>query len=108
MSDLPEGWDEYSPNQHERTGEPSYERARVRARERAQQRRAAFGRALAELRRARALTQTSVAESLGIGQGEVSRIEHQADLLLSTFARYIDGVGGALTLVIRFADGNVV
>lgn len=46
-----------------------------------------------------------LAERLGIAQGEVSRIEHQADLLLlSTLARYVDGLDGELRLLVRFGD----
>lgn len=34
MSDLPEGWDLYDPNDHELTGQPEYEAGRARARAR--------------------------------------------------------------------------
>jgi DNA-binding transcriptional regulator YiaG len=108
MNNLPEGWDEYDPNEHERSETPSYRKARAAATERAQRRRTAYGEALAALRRARALTQVAVAERLGVAQGEVSRIEHQGDLLLSTLARYIDGMDGELSLLVRFGDGQTI
>jgi transcriptional regulator with XRE-family HTH domain len=108
MSDLPEGWDSYDPNDHERSDQPSYQTARSAAARRAERRRAAYGEALSALRRARSLTQVAVAEQLGVAQGEVSRIEHQADLLLSTLARYIDGMDGAVSLLVRFGDGETV
>jgi transcriptional regulator with XRE-family HTH domain len=108
MSDLPEGWDTYNPNDHERSDQPGYRAARGVAAERSERRRAAYGEALAALRRARALTQVAVAERLGVAQGEVSRIEHQADLLLSTLARYIEGMDGDLALVVRFGDNETI
>jgi transcriptional regulator with XRE-family HTH domain len=60
------------------------------------------------LRRARSLTQVAIAERLGVAQGEVSRIEHQADLLLSTLARYVDGMDGELSIVVRFGEDQSI
>lgn len=108
MTNLPEGWDEYDPNQHERSEQPSYKVARAAAAQRAERRRAAYGEALAALRRARSLTQVAVAQRLGVAQGEVSRIEHQGDLLLSTLARYVEGMDGELSLLVRFGDGRTI
>jgi transcriptional regulator with XRE-family HTH domain len=108
MSKLPEGWDEYNPEDHERSDRPTYIAARGAAAQRAERRRAAYGEALAALRRARSLTQVTMAAQLGIAQGEVSRIEHQADLLLSTLTRYVEGMGGELALLVRFGDDHVV
>jgi transcriptional regulator with XRE-family HTH domain len=108
MTDLPEGWDEYNPNQHERSEQPSYKVARAAAAQRAERRRANYGEALAALRRARSLTQVAVAQRLGVAQGEVSRIEHQGDLLLSTLARYVDGIDGELSLLVRFSDDQTI
>lgn len=62
---------------------------------------------LTELRRARAMTQATLAEAFGTSQGEVSRIERQADLYLSTLARYVEAMGGELELVARFDDERV-
>ena len=108
MTDPPEGWDEYDPNRHERSEKPSYEKAGATATENARRRRAAYGEALAALRRARSLTQVEVAGRLGATQGEVSRIEHQTDLLLSTLARYVESIDGNLALLIRFGDGRAI
>lgn len=66
---------------------------------------AAHERSLAELRRARAFTQTTLAQALGVSQAQVSRIEHQADLYLSTLANYLHAMGGRLELVGVF-DGE--
>ena len=59
---------------------------------------------LRELRKARRLTQVSLARELGIGQEGVSRLEQRSDLLLSTLRRTIEAMGGSLSLVARFPD----
>jgi transcriptional regulator with XRE-family HTH domain len=43
--------------------------------------------ALAELRKAPGATQADVARSLAVTQSNVSRLEHEEDVYLSTFAR---------------------
>jgi len=108
MSDLPEGWDDYDPNQHERSHDSEYKASRAAAAQRAERRRAAYGKALAALRRARSLTQVAVAQRLGTAQGEVSRIEHQGDMLLSTMARYVEALDGEISLFVRFGDGQTI
>jgi len=57
---------------------------------------------LRELRRAHKLTQERVAETLGIGQDQVSRLEQRSDLLISTLRSYVEAMGGRLTLVAEF------
>ena len=59
---------------------------------------------LRELRKARQLTQASVAVELGITQDGVSRLEQRSDLLLSTLRRAVEAMGGSLSLVVRFPD----
>ena len=63
---------------------------------------------LRDLRRALQLTQADVAETLGKGQDEVSRIEQRGDLLLSTLHGYVRSLGGELELVCTFADRQPV
>ncbi|HOZ46640.1 MAG TPA: helix-turn-helix transcriptional regulator [Candidatus Hydrogenedentes bacterium] len=63
---------------------------------------------LRELRRARKLTQTRVAKTLGISQDGVSRIEKRSDLLLSTLRKTIEAMGGSLSLVAQFPDRDPV
>lgn len=60
--------------------------------------------ALGDVRRARAMTQTQLAKALGVSQAQVSRIESQTDLFLSTLASYIEAMGGELDLVATFPD----
>ncbi len=59
---------------------------------------------LRELRKARELTQASVAHELGIGQDAVSRLEQRSDLLLSTLRKTVEAMGGSLSLIARFPD----
>ncbi len=67
----------------------------------------AYEQSLAELRRARAFTQAQLAEALDVPQSQVSRIEHQAELYISTLARYLEAMGGRLELVAVFEDRRV-
>ncbi len=62
---------------------------------------------LDELRRARQMTQTRLAESLGVNQGEVSKIEHRTDLYLSTLSEYVEALGGTLEIRAVFPDREV-
>ncbi len=59
---------------------------------------------LREVRRIRKLTQTRLSKKLKIGQEGVSRIEKRSDLYLSTLRSYLEGVGGELTLMVKFPD----
>ena len=62
---------------------------------------------LDELRRARQMTQVRLAESLGVNQGEVSKIEHRTDLYLSTLTEYVEALGGKLEIRAVFSDREV-
>jgi DNA-binding XRE family transcriptional regulator len=57
---------------------------------------------LRELRRAHKLTQERIAETLGIGQDQVSRLEQRSDLLISTLRSYVEAMGGRLTIIAEF------
>jgi transcriptional regulator with XRE-family HTH domain len=63
---------------------------------------------LRDLRRLRRLTQARLSKKLKIGQEGVSRIEKRTDLYLSTLRSYVEGVGGELTLMVKFPDGPPV
>jgi DNA-binding XRE family transcriptional regulator len=64
---------------------------------------------LAELREAANLTQTQLAERMGISQGAVSRIENgNRDLYLSTLARYVASTGGQLVVSAQYPDSDEV
>ncbi len=53
---------------------------------------------LEEVRRARQMTQAELANTLGVNQGEVSKIEHRTDIYLSTLAGYVEALGGKLEI----------
>jgi transcriptional regulator with XRE-family HTH domain len=63
--------------------------------------------ALAEIRERRELTQTDIAQVLEMSQANVSRIERQQNLYLSTLAEYVEALGGELKISAVFADEEV-
>lgn len=65
-------------------------------------------RTLQDLRKARDLTQVRMAETLGVKQENISRLEKRSDLLLSTLRSYVRAMGGTLELVARFPDRHPV
>ncbi len=62
---------------------------------------------LAQVRKARAFAQSTIAEAMGMNQSEISRLEHRSDLLLSTLRRYIEATGGVLRLVAEYQETTV-
>jgi hypothetical protein len=58
---------------------------------------------IAELRKAIGLAQATIAESLGVTQGEGSRMERRPDLYISTLRRYVEAMHGELVLTARFS-----
>ena len=61
---------------------------------------------LEELRKARAMTQTKLAETLGVAQSEISKIEHRTDLYISTLAQYVQALGGELEIRAIFPESG--
>lgn len=59
---------------------------------------------LQAIRRARRMTQATVAEELGINQENVSRLERRTDFLISSLRNYLEAMGGELHLVVDFPD----
>lgn len=62
---------------------------------------------LAEVRQALALTQATLAETLGVGQAEISKIENRTDLFVSTLRKYVSAMGGDLEIRAVFPDHAV-
>jgi DNA-binding XRE family transcriptional regulator len=62
---------------------------------------------LAQVRRARALSQEAIAETLQVGQAAVAKLEKRTDMYLSTLRRFVEAMGGELELVARFPDHAV-
>ena len=63
---------------------------------------------LPQLRKARELTQTKIAEKLHMGQGDVSKLERRTDMYVSTLAGYLQAVGADLEIRAVFPDGRAV
>lgn len=63
---------------------------------------------LQKLRAARQLTQENLATLLEVNQSEVSKIEHRADMYVSTLASYVKAMGGSLEIRAVFPDGGAV
>ena len=59
---------------------------------------------LTEMRKKAGLTQTEVAEAMGISQQRVSAIENGAVAVLATLADYISALGGELKVIADFGD----
>jgi transcriptional regulator with XRE-family HTH domain len=62
---------------------------------------------LARLRAQQDKTQQGMAEILGVTQVNISRIEHEEDLYLSTLRSYVAALGGELEVNAVFPDGKV-
>lgn len=59
---------------------------------------------LAELRRARLMTQDQLAADLHINQASIAKLERRTDMYLSTLRRFVEAMGGELEIVARFPD----
>lgn len=62
---------------------------------------------LAEARRRRGVSQALIAEALEVSQPNVSRIEQQDDVYLSTLARYVAALGGHLEVLAVFPEETI-
>ena len=62
---------------------------------------------LAAICRATGLTQTELAHSLGVGQAQISKVERQDDMLLSTLASYLKALGVTASLLVEVGEQTV-
>jgi DNA-binding XRE family transcriptional regulator len=62
---------------------------------------------LNELRAAKKLSQESMAQLLNKKQANISRLEKNTDMYISTLKSYIEAMGGTLDIVASFPDGRV-
>src|SRR5216684_807418 len=62
---------------------------------------------LHDLREAQELTQKQLAETLGVNQAHISKLERRTDIYLSTLRRIIQAMGGELEVRARFNSGTV-
>ncbi|WP_018349332.1 helix-turn-helix domain-containing protein [Longispora albida] len=65
------------------------------------------GHRLAEIRKARGLTQQQVAERMGVTKGRVSQIEQGQISGQEVVARFAEALGGRLHQAIYFDDGEI-
>ena len=63
--------------------------------------------ALAELRRARSLTQTELANRLGVRQPSIADMEKRTDMYISTLRRLVEAMGGSLDVIAHFPGMDV-
>jgi transcriptional regulator with XRE-family HTH domain len=50
------------------------------------------------------ITQSEVAQKMGMPQSNVSRLEKSSDMLISTLRGYVEAVGGKLEIAIELPD----
>ena len=62
---------------------------------------------LAAIRRATGLTQVELAAILGVGQAQISKIERQGDMLISTLASYLTALGVDAQIVVEVGERTV-
>jgi transcriptional regulator with XRE-family HTH domain len=62
---------------------------------------------LAAIRRASGLTQIELAAHLGVGQAQISKIERQADMLISTLTSYLAALGVDAQVVVTVGEQTV-
>ena len=80
-------------------------KAETRARIEAEAQRLSDDLHLSQLRKARGLTQETMAELLGVSQAEVSKMERRTELYVGTLRKFIEAMNGELVIAARFADG---
>ena len=65
------------------------------------------GMPLQELRHARQLSQEQIAQQLHIKQSSVSKLEHRADIYISTLRNFVRAMGGELEIKAVFPDSSI-
>jgi len=62
---------------------------------------------LCEIRQEAGLTQKELAESLGIKQPSLSKLESQDDMQVSTLKRIVEALGGQLEIIAHLPKGDL-
>jgi len=83
--------------------DPGFEEGVARLREQTD-----FVMGLGELRQGRKVTQKDLAAKLGMTQANVSRIEREDDVRLSTLEKYAAALGGRLEIHVIFGEDEYV
>ena len=63
--------------------------------------------ALAELWQTLSFAQSTLAETLGVGQDEISKIENRIDIFVRTLKRFLEAMGGELEIRAVFQDRTI-
>ena len=59
---------------------------------------------LSSIREAAGVTQVQLAAAMNTSQGQISRIERQSDMLLSTLSAYLTALGVAAQIVVEVGE----
>jgi transcriptional regulator with XRE-family HTH domain len=59
---------------------------------------------LAAIRRSTGLTQTQLAAKLGVGQAQISKVERQDDMLITTLASYLTTLDVDAQIVVEVGE----
>lgn len=62
---------------------------------------------LYDLRRAIGTSQKAVAQSLGVNQPAIAKMERRSDIRIQSLRRMIEAMGGTLEISARFQNGKV-
>ncbi|MFA7486384.1 MAG: helix-turn-helix transcriptional regulator [Phycisphaerae bacterium] len=62
---------------------------------------------LAEIRKEAGFTQKEIAETIGIKQPSLSKLESQDDIQISTLQRLIQALGGELEMIAHMPGGDI-
>jgi DNA-binding XRE family transcriptional regulator len=63
---------------------------------------------LRDMRKARDLTQKTMATLMGVSQESISQLEQRSDALISTLSSYVSAMGGTLKLTAEFPEREPV
>ncbi|WP_265087516.1 helix-turn-helix domain-containing protein [Psychrobacter arenosus] len=86
---------------------PTEAQSRVKKRANAEVKRLLSEMPLHELRQARGLSQTLLAQHLGVQQPAVAKMEKRTDMYISTLRSHIQAMGGELNIIAKFPEGEV-
>lgn len=62
---------------------------------------------LAEIRKEAGFTQKEIAQTIGIKQPSLSKLESQDDIQISTLQRLIQALGGELEMIVHMPGGDI-
>ena len=62
---------------------------------------------LAEIRRGAGFTQEDLAETMGVKQPSLSKLESQADMQISALQRLVKALGGQLEMIAHMPGGDI-